>query len=322
MKIGICAIAFAAAVALPGAPNAQTFPAKPVKVILPYPTATGPDTVMRLVGEKLSRWWNQQVLVENRPGGNAFIGMEAAKRSAPDGYSVVLADAQIITLVPHLFKKVPYDSFKDFDPVAPMWSVHFFLAVPVDSPWKSVQDLLAAAKAKQGALTYGSSGVGSAMHLGGAMLEGATGVPMTHVPYKETQQVFIDISRGEVGWAFGTASTTLPFYQGKKVKYLAIAAPERHPSFPDVPTIEEAGGPRLELRTWVGMFAPRGTPPAIIERLNADVAKALREPDIQQRLNSVGFRPWPAPAQELAQAMKADFQQNADVVRRLKISLD
>lgn len=322
MKIGIWAFAFAAVVILQGAPSAQTFPAKPVKVILPYPTATGPDTVIRLVGDKVSRWWGQQLVVENRPGGNAFIAMDAAKRSAADGYSLLLADAQIMTLVPHLFKKVPYDPFNDFDPVAPMWSVHFFLTVPVDSPWKNVADLIAAAKAKNGALTYGSSGVGSAMHLGGAMLEGATGAPMTHVPYKDTQQVFVDISRGEVGWAFGTASTTSPMYQAKKVKYLAIAAPQRHPAFRDVPTIVEAGGPPVELRTWVGLFAPRGTPQPIVERLNADVAKALREADIQERLNSVGFQPWPAPAQDLAKVMTADFQQSGEAVKRLKISLD
>lgn len=314
----------AAAFAVPMAANAQAFPDKPVRVIMPFPVGTGSDVVMRLLGEKLTKIWNQPVIVDNRPGGAGFIAMTAAKRSPADGYTFALVDDAIVSLLPHLFAKtIPYDSQKDFDPVTPIFRVNWFLAVPADTPFKSVADLVAEAKAKQGSYSYASSGMGSAMHLFAAMFENQAGVRMTHVPYKETPQAITDISRNEIGWAFTTAVTGGPMYRAKKVKFLAIGAPQRHPAFPDIPTVAEAGGPpNFEMRTWVGLFAPRGTPVAVMEKVNADFATVLADPAVRDQLNSMGFETWSAPAATLSRQLEADLKKYGDITKQLKISLD
>lgn len=303
--------------------HAQTFPGRPVKVILPFPTGTGPDTVMRLVGERLTRIWGQQVVVENKPGGNGWIAMDAAKRAAPDGYTLVQADAPPMTLQPHLFKKLPFDPTKDFEPIGGLYRTYYYVTVAADSKWKNVGELIEAAKAKPGAITYGSSGNGGNLHLGGAMLEKAANVKMTHVPYKETTQIYMDISKGDIDWAVGTASTTMPMFKANKVKYLAVTASKRVPLFPDVPTVAESNGPsNYELQTWVSLFAPRGVPKAIVSRINQDVAKVLQEPEIRARLESMGFEALVQTPDELQKLVATDSTKYGALIREMKISLD
>jgi tripartite-type tricarboxylate transporter receptor subunit TctC len=314
----VLACLFAAAV------NAQAaFPDKPVKVILPFPAGTGPDTVMRMVGERLAKIWGQQVIVENRAGANGWLAMEAVKRSPADGYTLVQVDAPLITLAPHLWKKLPYDPVKDFEPVSPMYRTYYFVTVAADSKWKTVSDLIGAAKLKPDALTYGSSGMGGNLHLGGAMMETAAGVKMTHIPYKETTQIYVSINTGDIHWAVGTASTTQPMLKANKVKYLAITGPKRSPLFPDVPTVAESGGPaNYELQTWVGLYAPTGVPKAALTKLNADVGRVLQDPEIQKYLNSVGFEALiqtPAQLQEMAAKDSTKFK---EIVKQTNISLD
>jgi tripartite-type tricarboxylate transporter receptor subunit TctC len=303
--------------------TAQQFPGKPVKTIIPYSAGSGPDTVIRLVGEKLARGWGQQLIVENRPGGNGWIAIDAAKKSPPDGYTLLQLDDTHMALQPHIYKKLPHDLAKDFDPVAPLYRTYFFVVVPANSEWKNVADLLAVAKAKRGGLTYGTWGIGSVGHVGTAMLEAATGTQMTHVPFKELPQLYGAVANGEVGWAYGTAATAGPLHRANKVKFLALAAPKRLAGHPDVPTVGEAGGPaNLEVKAWVGLLAPRGTPKPIIERINADVAKALAEPDVRERLAGVGFEPFSSTPAEMAHAIAADSRNFAEVVKRARIALD
>lgn len=310
-----------AALAAPAA--AQQFPGKPVKTIIPYSAGSGPDTVIRLVGEKLSRSWGQQLIVENRPGGNGWIAIDAAKKSPPDGYTLLQLDDTHMALQPHIYTKLPHDPAKDFEPVAPLYRTYFFVVVPANSEWKSMADLVAAAKAKRGGLTYGTWGIGSVGHVGTAMLEAATGTQMTHVPFKELPQLYGSVANGEVAWAYGTAATAGPLYRAKKVKFLALAAPKRLVGYPDIPTVSEAGGPaNLEVKAWVGLLAPRGTPKPIIERINADVAKALAEPDVRERLAEVGFEPFSAAPGAMGDAMAADSRKFAEVVKGARISLD
>ena len=300
----------------------QTFPDKPVKIIMPFPTGVGPDTVMRLVGERLARMWGQQVIVDNRPGGNGFVAIEAARRAAPDGYTFFLADAPLITVTPHLFKRLPVDP-RDFEPVASLYRTYYYVTVAADSKWKNVGDLISAAKASPGKLSYGSSGVGGNIHLGGAMMEKAAGIKMTHVPYKETPQIYADISKGEINWAVGTASTTQPMLEMHRVKYLAITAPKRSALFPDVPTVAESQGPaNYELQTWVSLFAPRGTPPAIVSKVNADIARVLQDPEIRQRLATFGFEPLIQSPEELKKMAIADEAKFSVLIKELNISLD
>jgi tripartite-type tricarboxylate transporter receptor subunit TctC len=319
--IPLLALTLSAAFILPA--QAQPYPDKPVKIILPFPTGTGPDTVMRMVAEKLSKTWGQQVVIENKAGANGWIAMEAAKRAAPDGYTLLQADAPPFTVAPHLWKKLPYDPVKDFEPISGLYRTHYFVTVAADSKWNTVGDLIQAAKAKPEALNYGSSGVGGNLHLGGAMMEKAAGVKMVHVPFKETPQIYVSINTGDINWAVGTASTTQPLLKAKKIKYLAIAAPKRSPLFPDVPTVGESQGPaNFELQTWVALFAPAGVPKAIVSKLNADVNRALQEADVKAQLNGVGFETLIQSPTEMGDLVRRESEIYKGVVRDLNVSLD
>ncbi|MBL0420711.1 tripartite tricarboxylate transporter substrate binding protein [Ramlibacter sp. AW1] len=299
------------------------FPARPVKTLLPYSAGSGPDAVVRHVSDKLSGTWKQPFVIDNKPGANGWLAVNEAKRAAADGYTLVGVDNTHFSLQPHLYKQLPFSPKGDFEPVAPLYFTHFFVVVPADSPWNSVADLVAAAKSRNGQLTYGSWGIGSVGHVGAAMLENATGTRMTHVPFKELPQLYTAVASGEVAWAFGTAATVGPLFKAKKVKFIALAAPRRLDGYGDIPTVAEAGGPAgFELKTWVALFAPKGTPQPVIAQLNEGVGKALREPDVRQRLTTVGFEPWIGSPAELTQAVEADTRRFADIVRQARISLD
>jgi tripartite-type tricarboxylate transporter receptor subunit TctC len=312
------------AFALPFAALAQTYPDKPVRIISPFPVGTGIDSVTRLVADRLGRMWNQQVIVDNRPGGNGFIAMAAAKRAPADGYTLVVTDYGLMTVTPHLFaKSVPYEAQKDFEPAAPIFWAYWFICVPGDSKLKNIPDMVEEAKARQGSYTYGSSGVGSPMHLQAAMFESAIGARMTHIPYKDTMQAIVDISRNELGWAVASGGTAGPLYRAKKVKFLAVASPQRHPSFPDVPTMAEAGGPQnFDLRTWNGLLAPKGVPKAILDKINADVNRILAEPDVREQLQTMAFDPWPVSRSAMAEQWATDYKKYGELTKQLKISLD
>lgn len=316
-------LVIAAACVLAAGVQAQTFPDKTVKIIMPFPTGTGPDTVMRLVGERLSKMWGQQVIIENRPGANGWLAMEAAKRSAPDGYTLLQADAPPMTVAQYLWKKLPYDPVKDFEPISGLYRTYYFVTVAADSKWNTVGDLVAAAKASPGKLTYGSSGNGGNLHLGPAMMEKATGTKMTHIPYKETTQIYISINTGDISWAVGTISTTRPMLQANKVKYLAITGPKRSPLFPNVPTVAESGGPaNYELQTWVALYAPAGAPKAVVSKINADVGKVLQDPEVRAYLNGVGFEPLINTPAEMSEVARKDSAMFKDLVKDLNIQLD
>jgi len=315
--------ATAAATAAGAAPaSAQTFPAKPVRIAMPYPAGTGPDVVQRVINEKLSQRWSQPVTVENRPGANGWTAVEAVKRAAPDGHTLLQTDNLQFGLQPFVFRRLPFE-FQDFEPVAGIYQTHYFVTVAANSPWTNVADLIAAARARNGALTYGSSGVASHMHLGGVMLEGANNVRMTHVPVRDTPQVFVAIANGELGWAFGSPATTGPMYRAQRVKYLAISAPTRHPNFPNVPTVREAGGPPdFELKAWIALFAPRGTPRPVADRINAEVTQLLPDPEVRERLSSLGVLPWAVSPEQLSQTVRDDQRVFGELARRERISLD
>jgi tripartite-type tricarboxylate transporter receptor subunit TctC len=302
---------------------AQSYPAKPVRSVAPYSPGSGPDSVMRILGEKLSRAWGQQLVIDNKPGGSGFIAIGDAKRAAPDGYTVLQVDNTHMALQPHLFKQLPYDPAKDFEPVAPLYFTNFFIVVAANSPWKDAGDLVKAAKAAPNEITYGSWGIGSVAHVGAAMLEAATDSRMMHVPFKEMGQVYSSVASGDIKWAFGTAATAGPMYQARKVKFLALAAPKRLPGFADVPTVGEAGGPaNFEVQAWVGLFAPAGTPKATIDKINADVSKVLEAADVRERLATFGFVPYIGAPSELTKAIERDSRKFGEVVKRAKISLD
>ncbi|HVF65362.1 MAG TPA: tripartite tricarboxylate transporter substrate binding protein [Casimicrobiaceae bacterium] len=303
--------------------SAQTFPVKPVRIITPFPAGSGPDTVLRVVGEKLQKAWGQSVVVDNRPGANGFIAIEAAKKATPDGHTLVQMDDPQMSLQPHLYKNIPYNPVRDFEPVATLFRTYFFVVVPATSAWKNMQDLVAAAKKRPGELTYGSWFVGSPGHIGGAQLEAATGTQMVHVPFKEMSQLFGAVANNDVGWSFGSAASAGPLYKAGKVRFMAVAAPKRVAGYESVPTIVEAGGPAdFEVKAWVALFAPAGTPQVVIARIQQDVANALTEPDVRERLAAIGFEPFTIPPAEMRKLMEADARRYGDIVKRAKISIE
>ncbi|MDB5847346.1 MAG: hypothetical protein JWP29_1098, partial [Rhodoferax sp.] len=242
---------------------------------------------------------------------------------APDGYTLLVTDATPLTLQPHLYKQLPFDPVKDFEPVAPLYTTNFFIVVGANSPYRNVADLVAAARARKGQVTYGSWGIGSVAHVGTAQFEGATGTQMTHVPFKELPQLYTAVATGEVDWAFGTAATVSPLFKGKRVRLLAYAGAKRLAGYEDVPTVAEAGGPAgFELRTWVALFAPRGTPRPLIDQLGASVAKGLAEADVRERFATYGFESWTATPAEMTRTSASDTQRFAEIVKRASISLD
>lgn len=308
--------------ALSAAPAAaEAYPTRPVRVLTPFAPGSGPDSVIRLVGERLTQVWGQQVIVDNRPGGNGFIAIGAAAKAEPDGYTLVQVDDTHMALQPHLYKKIPYDIATDFDPIGTLFRVNFFVVVPSDSPWKSMTDLIDTARKEPGYVTYGSWFTGSPGHLGAAMLEAATGTQMVHVPYKQASDLYIGVGNGDVSWAFGSAGSAGAMYRAGKVRYLAVAAPERSSGYPDVPTVRESGGPAdLEVKAWVALLAPRGTPSAIVEKINQDLKPILADPAIRERFTAFGFEPYASTPAEVAKTREDDLKRYGDIVARTKIS--
>jgi len=302
---------------------ADPFPSKPVTLITAFAPGSGPDAVLRLVADKLGKTWNQRVLVENRPGGGGFIAIDAAKRSAPDGYTLLQLDSEHLAALPHLYRSRNFETLKTFEPVAALFRTPFLVAVAADSKLKSMADLVAAGKAAPGKVTFGSWGVGSPGHLGGEQLEVLTGIEMQHVPYREVSQLYTSVGGGDVSWSFGSIPSSQGAYKAGKLRYIAVAAPKRIPQMPEVPTVAEAGGPAgLEVNSFVVLVAPRGMPADVRSKIDADVRKALAEPDIKARFDTFAFENIGWAPDEIERQAAAKSKVYADLVKRKSISLE
>lgn len=299
------------------------FPAKPVTIMTPFAAGSGPDAVLRKVGEVLSQKWMQRVVIDNRPGGAGFVAIDAARRAAPDGYTLLLLDSEHVSALPYLFKKRGFKTFESFDPVAVLYRTTFLVAVPVDSKLKSISDLVGAAKASSGNMTYGSWGVGSAGHLGGVMLEDLDGLKMQHVAYREMSQLFISVANSDVSWSLATLPSSRAVYQSGKIRYLAVASRNRLPQLPNVPTVAEAGGPaKFEVNSIAYLVSPKGLADELSLKINADIAEALADRDVKASFETFAFEPLFWSRQEmLVQAQnKAGIYQK--LVDRNSINLD
>jgi tripartite-type tricarboxylate transporter receptor subunit TctC len=302
---------------------AQAFPSRPVKLVTPYSTGVGPDLYMRALAEVLQKEWGQGVIVEAKPGGNGFIAIEQVKKAQPDGHELLVLANSHLTINPVLFKNVPYNPETDLTPIAGLYRTYFFFAVKSDGPYQSVKELIAGAKSKPGKLTYGTPYVGSPSHLGSAIFEHETGTQMVHVPFKDTLQIFTSIANGDVDWAVATASSTAPMVKAGRVKLIAVAAPKRLPSHPDVPTVTEAGGPKnYEVESWLVLMGPRGLGPDLSRKIGADVQKALASPEMQKRTTALGFETLQMTPAEITAKVKAELKTNADVVKRVGAKSD
>jgi tripartite-type tricarboxylate transporter receptor subunit TctC len=302
--------------------GAQAFPAKPVKLTAPYSAGAAPATFSRLMAEKLSKMWGQPMVVESRPGASGFIAIEAVKAAPPDGHELLVVSNAHVAINPSLYKKLPYDPQKDFVPVAMFYQTPFYIAVATNGPYQTVPALVAAAKAKPESVSYGSSYVGSPSHLGSAEFEYVTGTRMIHVPYKDQSQMYVGIANGDVGWAFTTLGSALPLMQAGRIKLIAVAAPQRTRAQPDVPTLAEAGGPNMEVGSWLAIVAPRGVPAEVVRKINADVNRALADPEVVAALANFGFDGAPGTPEQFAEQIRADAKKFGELVRRTGATAD
>lgn len=319
----LAAAAFSALQALPGAALAQGWPTRPIRIVTPFPAGQGPDVLLRNLADKLGPALGQPVVIENKPGASGFIAFQAAKAAPADGYTLVHMDSFHIGTQPHLFSKLPYSVSRDFEPVTPLVRNYFFVVVPSGSKWRTMGDLIAAAKARSGGVTYGSWGVASPAHLGGLMLESAAGIQMAHVPYKESAQLYTSVANGELDWAIGSAASAGAMQQSGKVRFLAAAAPARIAGYEKVPTSAEAGGPaQWTVGGWNGLLAPKGTSQDVVLRLNAAIAKAMQSPDIREKLSLFTYEPYTMPPAEMGKLMAQETAAWEPVIRKAGIKLD
>ena len=302
---------------------AQAFPTKVVRVITPFPAGSGPDAAMRVLADQLTRKWGQPVLIDNRPGGNGFIAVAAFKSAPAHQHSLLLADSNHPTTHPHTFSRLPYDVEKDFQPIGMILRTAFFVTVAADSPYRSVEDIISAAKARPGAVTYGSWFQGSPGHIGALRLQALRGVTMLHVPFRDFGQLYAAVASREVDWALGSAASAGPLERAGKLRFLALAAAARDPLYPNVPAAAELPNLRgFEVSAWAGLFAPAGTPPAQVERIAADLGQALDRPEVQERYRGLGYEaPRLSPA-AYAELIRRETTAWGEVIRAADLKLD
>jgi tripartite-type tricarboxylate transporter receptor subunit TctC len=276
-----------AAAMLSASPAFAQYPNKPVKLVVPFIAGSAPDVLARNVGEKLGARLGQPVVIDNKGGAGGNVGAEYAAKQPADGYTLMLATSSHL-VNPSLYGKVGYDPVKDFAPVALLIRMPSLLIVPNDLPAKSVAELIALAKAKPGTMNFGSGGNGSQAHLAGAMFKTAAGIDAVHVPYKGAPEIITSILSGQTQFGFPTFSTALPHAKAGKLRGIAVTSPKRHPLLPDVPTLLESMPNGFDLEAWFGIWAPAGTPPDIVKRLNAEIVALLADPEFRAKLAADG----------------------------------
>lgn len=310
----------AACALLPAAHAQQDFPNRPVRIFTPFPPGAGPEVMLRSVAQKLQKAWGQPVVIENRPGANGFIAIDAFRQGVKDGHDLVQLDGLHVAGYQSLFKRLPYDPVRDFEPVTPLLRATFFVVVSTNSKFRSAGDIVAAAKAQPGKLNYGSWSVGNPVHLGVSDLMGQSGTDMTHVAYKDANIMYAAVATNELDFSLGTLQAVRAF--SGRIKPIAVAAPARHPAAPDVPTIAEAGGPPVTAAGWSLLAAPKGVPPAVADKIKRDVDAALAEADTRAFFATAGYDAFPLTREQLAAFIGAESAKIATVVRTTKISMD
>jgi tripartite-type tricarboxylate transporter receptor subunit TctC len=300
---------------------AQPYPSRPIRIIVPFAPGGGSDIMARVIATRLTEPFGQQVLVDNRPGGNTLIGAELAARSAPDGYTLFLSTNGTVAINPSLYKKLPYDAVKDFAPVALVGVGPNVLVVHPSLPVKSVTDLIALAKAHPGKLSYASSGIGGAPHLAGELFKSMAGVNIVHIPYKGAAPATTDLLGGQVQVMFAGLGPAIAHIKVNKLRGLAVASAKRSQALPELPTIGEyLKG--FEASSWFAVFAPAGTPNDVIARLNAEIVKAMARKDAYQQLMAQGYEPVTGTPEQLAELLKQDMARWANVIKSAGITAE
>ncbi len=318
MELRLAALLFSAA--LSPIASAQDYPSKPVHVVVPYSAGGNADIFGRTLAQKLGDAFRQPFIVENRAGANGGIGTDFVAKAAPDGYTLLATANGPITVNPVLYARVPYDPVKDFVPVAQCVVYQYVLVTLAASPIRSIADLVGAARAKPGAVSYGSTGVGGGNHLAGELLALATHTQLTHVPYKGSAPALADLLGGQLTFMFDTVITSVPQIRAGKLRAFAVSSAKRASALPEVPSMQEAGIRDFDISQWQGVLAPAGTPREIVNRLNAEILKALNAPEVQERLVTQGGNEIVVGTPEdLASLIRSDLQKYAKLVRDAKI---
>ncbi|MES2007467.1 MAG: tripartite tricarboxylate transporter substrate binding protein [Pseudomonadota bacterium] len=311
----LAGIAAALALAAPATHAAEaSYPTKTITIIVPASPGGAIDLVARLVGQKMTEAWGQSVVVDNRPGATGIIGTDLVAKSPPDGYMLALV-ASSHAINPSMVKKLPFDTIKSFEPVALTHVVPLMLVVSPSLPVTSVKELIAYGKANPGKLSFASSGSGGAPHFSGELFKSMTGIDMVHIPYKGSTLAHPDLTSGRVSLMFDTVAAIGPQVKGGKVRPLAVTTAKRSSAAPQVPTMAQAGLPGYETSTWGGVLAPAGTPKAVVDKLNAEINKALASPDVRERLQNAGIEPAGGTPAQFASFLQVEMGKWAKVAK-------
>ena len=320
LKTRTAAMLACAALATPAFAQ-PAYPSKPVRIISIFAPGGGNDVICRLVAQQLTERLKQQVIVENRVGANGIVGTEAVARAAPDGYTFTLIPSGH-TVNASMYKKLPFDSLKDFTPITLAGSGPLVLAVHPSLPVKNVRDLIALAKSRPGQLTYVSSGIGASGHLAGALFDTMTGTKMEHIPYKGMSLAVSDLMGGQVSMTFGTSLSVIPHVRTGRLRALATTGAQRSPALPDLPTVAESGVLGYEAGLWYGFVGPARMPPEIVQRLNAEIVAILAQPDTREKLASQGLDARSSTPEEFARIIASDIVRWAAVVQKLGLQAE
>ena len=308
-----------------GAPSAeaQSWPARPVRIIVPFGPGGAADSLPRLLGPKLTDTWGQAVVIENRTGAAGNIGMELGARAAPDGYTLTSAPVGNLAINPHMYTKLAYDVFKDFTPITLIGSVQNVLVVNPSVPAQTLAEFIAHAKANPGKLSFGSGGVGSQAHMGGELLKAMAGIDMVHVAYKGVGDSMKDLLGGQIAMVCAQVPAAAPLVQAGKLRALGVASARRTPVMPNVPTVSEAANlTDFEAVSWYALVGPAGLPREIVARIQSEVARVVQLPEIRDRMLGMGAEPVGSTPEQLVAAIKQDYERYGAIIKRLGIKAD
>ncbi|MCC6534854.1 MAG: tripartite tricarboxylate transporter substrate binding protein [Burkholderiales bacterium] len=321
-RIGLPSVMLAGAIACAAAASAQHYPARPVRVVIPFAAGGPTDILARLLAQRLSESTGQQFLVDNRAGGGGTIGAQVAARATADGYTLFLGGITSLAMAPHFHRNLAYDPFKDFAPISTLTQQPIMLTVHPALPVRTVTEFIALARAKPGAIDYASSGIGGSGHLAGELFKSVTQVRMVHVPYKSAAPALTDLTAGQVHVMFGTMLASAPLVKNGKLRGIAVTGQQRSAALPLVPTFAESGLPQYDASSWNCMVAPAGTPAEIVARLNAELVRTVRDPGVLDRLRSDGSIGTGSTPSELAEHIKAESAKWGKVIRDAGIRIN
>ena len=312
----------AAIVLLAGAAAAcaQGYPGKPIRMIIAFAPGGASDVLARVVAHKLTESLDQQVVVENRPGGNTVIGTEALVKAAPDGYTILMAGSSHVTTP--LLQSTPYDPIKDFTPIGTVASTELVLVLHPSVPANNLQEVIAVAKSRPGKLNYGSAGSGNSTHMAGEFFNILAGVRMQHIPYKGTGPALSDLIGGQIELCFVSPASSIPFIRNGRIKAIAISGETRLPALPQIPTFTEAGLPGFDVKAWYGLLAPAGTPKETIDRLAGEITRIIAMPDMKEKLAGIGLEPFALSPDRFAALIRAELAKHTRIINAAKITIE